>query len=181
MLRVLLQYLLTLVGKKAMPSLTPGKIAPTFQLATTTGKALSLREALGKGPVLVAFFKASCPTCQYTFPYLERIHQQLREHGVQVWGVAQDSAQEATRFAKTYGLTFPILIDDHPYKTSRDYALQYVPSLFLVKSDSRIEISSEGFCKADLLAIQKSLAQSLSAKPPALFLPSEKIPEYKPG
>jgi hypothetical protein len=53
--------------------------------------------------------------------------------------------------------------------------------MFLVKSDGRIEISSEGFCRADLLAIQKSLAQSLSATPPALFLPSERIPEYKPG
>jgi peroxiredoxin len=164
-----------------MPSLTAGKIAPAVQLATTTGKVLSLHEALGKGPVLLAFFKASCPTCQYTFPYLERIHQQLREQGVQVWGVAQDNAQDSARFAKTYGLTFPILIDDRPCKTSRDYNLQYVPSIFLVKSDARIEISSEGFCKADLLAIQKSLAESLSASPPALFLPSETIPEYKPG
>jgi len=181
MLRVLLQYFLTLVGKKSMPSLAAGKIAPTFQLATTTGKAVSLQEALGKGPVLLAFFKTSCPTCQYAFPYLERIHQQLREQGVQVWGVAQDNAQDSARFAKTYGLTFPILIDDRPYKTSRDYSLQYVPSIFLVKSDGRIEISSEGFCRADFLAIQKSLAQSLSATPPALFLPSERIPEYKPG
>jgi peroxiredoxin len=164
-----------------MPSLTAGKIAPTFQLATTAGTSLSLQEALGEGPVLVAFFKASCPTCQYAFPYLERIHQQLREQGVQVWGVAQDNAQEATRFAKTYGLTFPILIDDHPYRTSRDYSLQYVPSTFLVRSNGHVEISSEGFCKADLLAIQESLAQSLSATPPALFLPSERIPEYKPG
>jgi len=56
-----------------------------------------------------------------------------------------------------------------------------VPSLFLVKADGRVEISSEGFSKADLLAIQKSLAQLLSATPPALFLPTEGIPEYKPG
>jgi peroxiredoxin len=164
-----------------MPTLTAGKIAPTFQLATTTGKVLSLQEALGKGPVLLAFFKISCPTCQYTLPYLERIQQQLRKQGVQIWGVAQDNAQDAARFAETYGLTFPILIDDRPYKISRDYRLEYVPSIFLVKSDGRIEISSEGFCKTDLLAIQKSLAQTLSATPPALFLPAETIPEYKPG
>jgi len=164
-----------------MPTLSAGKIAPAFQLATTTGKVVSLQESLGKGPVLLAFFKTSCPTCEFTFPYLERLHQQLREHGVQVWGVAQENAQDSARFAKAYGLTFPVLIDDLPYKISRDYSLEYVPSLFLVKSDGHIEISSEGFCKADLLAIQKSLAQSLSATPPSLFLPSERIPEYKPG
>jgi hypothetical protein len=44
-----------------------------------------------------------------------------------------------------------------------------------------MEISSEGFCKSDLLTIQRSLAESLSTTPPALFLPTEKIPEFKPG
>ena len=179
MLRVLLQYSLSLFGKKPMPTLTAGKIAPAFQLATTTGKSLSLQEALREGPVLVAFFKVSCPVCQFTFPFLERIHQQFRGSGVQIWGVAQDSAPDATRFARTYRLTFPILIDDHPYKTSREYNLTSVPSIFLVKSDGRVEISSEGFSKADLLAVQKSLAQSSSVTP--LFLPTENVPAYKPG
>ncbi len=164
-----------------MPTLSTGKTAPTFQLATITGGRLTLAEALSSGPVLLAFFKVSCPTCQFTFPFLERIHQQLHERGVQIWGVMQDKAQDGTRFAATYGVTFPILIDDAPYKVSRAYNLTHVPSLFLVKPDGRIEISSEGFSKADLLAIQKSLAQLLSAAPPALFLPTERIPEYKPG
>ena len=181
MLRVLLQYFSNLLGKKPMPTLSAGKTAPTFQLATTTGERLSLPEALASGPVLLAFFKVSCPTCQFTFPFLQRLYQQLREQGVQIWGVVQDKAQDGARFAATYGVTFPILIDDSPYKVSRAYGLTHVPSLFLVKPDGRIEISSEGFCKADLLAIQKSLAQLLSATPPALFLPTERIPEYKPG
>jgi len=181
MLRVLLQYFSTLWGKKPMPTLTAGKTAPPFELATTTGKSLSLQEALAKGPVLLAFFKVSCPTCQYTFPYLERLHQQLQETGVQFWGVAQDNAQDAARFATTFGVTFPVLIDDQPYKTSGKYSLKYVPTLFLVGSDGRVEISSEGFCKADLLAIQKLLTPPLSAPPAPLFLPSEKVPEYKPG
>jgi len=164
-----------------MPTLSTGKTAPAFQLTTTTGARLSLPEALASGPVLLAFFKVACPTCQFTFPYLKRIHQQLRDQGVQIWGVVQDKAQDGAHFAATFGLTFPILIDDAPYKVSRAYGLIHVPSLFLVKPDGHIEISSEGFCKADLLAIQKSLAQLLSATPPALFLPTERIPEYKPG
>ena len=180
-LRVLLQYFAKLLGKKSMPTLSTGKTAPAFQLATTTGSRLSLAEALSSGPVLLAFFKVSCPTCQFTFPFLERIYQQLRKHGGQVWGIVQDKAQDGARFAATYGVTFPILIDDSPYKVSRVYSLTHVPSLFLVKPDGRIEIFSEGFCKPDLLAIHRSLAQLLSATPPALFLPTEKIPEYKPG
>jgi peroxiredoxin len=180
-LRVLLQYFAKLLGKKSMPTLSAGKTAPTFELATTTGEHLSLLNAISGGPVLLAFFKVACPTCQFTFPFLERIHQQRRGQGAQIWGVVQDKAQDGTRFASTYGVTFPILIDDAPYKVSRAYNLTYVPSLFLIKPDGRIEISSEGFCKADLLAIQRSLAQVHSATPPALFLPTERVPEYKPG
>ncbi len=164
-----------------MPTLSTGKTAPTFQLPTTTGQSLSLPEALARGPVLLAFFKVSCPTCQFTLPFLERIHQQLRGQGVQIWGVVQDKAQDGARFAATYGVTFPILIDAPPYKVSRAYGLVHVPSLFLVKPDGNVDVSSEGFCKADLLAIHKSMAQGLSATPPALFLPTEKIPEFKPG
>ncbi len=181
MLRVLLQFFSNLLGKKSMPALSTGMTAPHFQLATTAGERLSLPAALSRGPVLLAFFKVSCPTCQFTFPFLERLYKQLREQGVQTWGIAQDKAQDGARFAATLGVTFPILIDDSPYKVSRAYGLMHVPSIFLVKPDGCTEISSEGFCKADFLAIQRSLAHLLSATPPALFLPNERVPEYKPG
>jgi peroxiredoxin len=164
-----------------MPPLDAGTIAPNFQLSRTSGERLSLPEALAGGPVLLAFFKVSCPTCQFTFPFLERLHQQFPEKGLQIWGVVQDKAAEGDRFAASFGVTFPILVDDSPYEVSRAYDLTHVPSLFLVNPDGRIEISSVGFSKADLLAIQRSLAQSICSTPPALFLSTEQIPEYKPG
>jgi len=161
--------------------LMAGENAPAFQLTTTRGEALSLQAALGKGPVLLAFFKVSCPTCQYTFPFLERLQLQSQGEGFHVWGVAQDNAQLATQFAKTFGVTFPILIDDSPYKVSRQYGLAHVPSIFLIRPDGHIELTSEGFCKSDLLAMQKWLLQPQSIAPAALFLPSERVPEFKPG
>jgi len=160
-------------------ALKPGKAAPDFQLTTTDGKRLSLSEALAGGPVLLAFFKVTCPTCQYTFPFLERLQQQLP--GARIWGIVQDSAQDGARFAANFRVTFPILVDERNYPVSRAYDPEHVPTLFLVKSDGCIEITSEGFVKADLAAMQKSLAASLSVAPPALFLPTERIPEYKPG
>ncbi len=164
-----------------MTALNAGKIAPLFELTTTTGERLSLDQALARGPVLLAFFKVTCPTCQFTFPFLERIYQQLREPGGQVWGIVQDKAQDGALFARNYGVSFPILIDDAPYKVSRLYNLAHVPTLFLVKPDGQIAMSSEGFSKAELLAIQESLAQLDSAAPALLFLPNESVPEYKPG
>lgn len=164
-----------------MPVLNTGMAAPPFVLAGMEGKNYNLQEGLSRGPVLAAFFKVSCPTCQYAFPFLERLYQQLRPQGGQVWGIVQDEASQARRFADEFRITFPILIDDSPYAISRKYRLEYVPSLFLIEPDGRVAVSSEGFCKADLLEMQKSLAQSLAAAPGPLFLPKEKVPEYKPG
>lgn len=180
-MNVLLKYVLGYFGRRFVPVLNPGKAAPPFVLAGTDGKNYSLQEGLAKGPVLAAFFKVSCPTCQYTLPFLERLYQQLRPRGAQVWGIVQDDASQGRLFAREFGITFPILTDASPYAISHNYKLEYVPSIFLIEANGQVAISSEGFCKADLLEIQKSLAKALSAAPGALFWPQEKVPEYKPG
>jgi peroxiredoxin len=164
-----------------VPTVTVGKIAPPFELASMDGKTYSLKDALSQGPVLAAFFKVSCPTCQYTFPFLERLYQQFRAQTVQFLGISQDTARDSQRFAKTHGVTFPILIDEEPYEISQEYGLEYVPTLLLIAPDGHVQISGDGFSKADLLEIQKHLAKHFSVTPPPLFLPGEKIPEYKPG
>lgn len=164
-----------------MSTVTAGKSAPPFELAALDGTKYSLQTALAQGPVLAAFFKVACPTCQYTFPFIERLHQQFRAQGVQIWGLSQDDTRDSQRFAKEYGITFPILLDDRNYKISREYGLHYVPTLFLIAPNGRVEISSDGFCKVDLLEIQKTLAKRFSLPPRQLFQPSDGVPEYKPG
>ena len=164
-----------------MSVLGVGRPAPQFGLSAIDGKKYSLQEGLKRGPVLVSFFKIACPTCQYTLPYLERLYQQLRSSGVQIWGISQDGVKDSQRFAREYAVTFPLLIDDYPYHISRKYGLEYVPSIFLIAADGSIAIQSDGFAKRHLLEIQKSLAQTLSASVGVLFQPSEKVPEFKPG
>ena len=56
-------------GGRTMAALSPGTPAPDFTLRAMDGKQFSLRDALARGPVVAAFFKISCPTCQYTFPF----------------------------------------------------------------------------------------------------------------
>ena len=164
-----------------MPPLATGTLAPPFHLTSMDGKPYSLPTGLKQGPVLAVFFKVACPTCQFTLPFVERLYRQLRGAAGQVWGIAQDDPQQSQKFAKQYGLTFPILIDEEPYEVSRKYALKYVPTLFLIGPDGHVEISGDGFSKADLNAMQKFLAKHLSVTPAALFEPSDHVPEYKPG
>ncbi len=167
--------------ENVVSTVTVGKLAPPFELISMEGRGYSLQNLQAQGPVLVAFFKVSCPTCQYTFPFLERLYRQLGPNGVQVVGISQDNARDSQKFARQFGVTFPVLIDAEPYAVSRKYGVEFVPTLFLIAPDSQVEVSGDGFSKSDLLAIQESLARHLSTTPPALFRPGEKVPEYKPG
>jgi peroxiredoxin len=173
-----------LMRTRGNPTVEAGQAAPPFRLDGVDGKKYALTEALARGPVLAAFFKVACPTCQYTFPFIERIFQQLRSAGAkdfEVWGICQDNASHSREFAKEYGITFPVLLDDEPYALSQEYGLQFVPTLFLIAPDGRVEIASDGFSKIDLLSIQRRLAEHKSVQLPALFQPREKVPEFKPG
>jgi len=164
-----------------MGTIKKGEAAPAFELPGMEGGHYSLQKALARGPLLTAFFKVSCPTCQYTLPFVERLHQQFRANGIQIWAVSQDDARDSRRFAKEFGTTFPVLIDEYPYETSREYGIKFVPTLFVISSGGKVELVTDGFAKVDILEIQKWLAKSCSVQPPALFLPNEKVPEFKPG
>src|SRR5690348_10185421 len=116
-----------------MALISPGGKAPAFNLIGMDGKTYSTGDALPRGPLLTAFFKISCPTCQYTFPFLERLYQQFLKAGaagIQLWGISQDNLDNTKRFAGEWGVTFPLLLDNAPYEISQSYGLTHVPSLF---------------------------------------------------
>ena len=163
-------------------SLEAGQKAPSFDLKSLSGEKRSLTDTLSRGPAVVAFFKTSCPTCQYAFPFLERLYQRFSGGSVQFVGVSQDSPEDTAEFCQEYGLSFPMLVDHEDYVASSAYGLHFVPTIFLIQPSGEIQISSEGFCKVDFLAIHSELSQVASANGgPELFPSNESIPEYKPG
>ncbi len=125
---------------------------------------------LGNGPVLVAFFKISCPTCQFTFPYLDR----LSRGGVRFLGVSQDDAAATGAFAKRFGVTFPVVRDDGGYPASNAFGITHVPAMYLVETDRSISHAWTGFSKRDM----ERLAERVAI--PA-FHPMEKVPDWKAG
>src|SRR5215467_5823888 len=132
-----------------MTALATGAKAPEFELKTSDGKQFSLEAELANGPVVLAFFKVSCPTCQYTFPFLERLHKAYKNEHVRVIGVSQNDSAETAAFAREFGVTFPILLDDtRKYPVSNAYGLTNVPTIFWIAQDGEIEVSSVGWVKA---------------------------------
>jgi peroxiredoxin len=164
-----------------MTSVLAGHKAAPFTLSGADGRKYSLDEALQKGPVVLAFFKISCPVCQYAFPFIERIHKACGDERVSIWGLSQDNARDTKDFSAEYGLTFPSLLDEKGYAVSNAYGITNVPTVFLIAPDGRVQVSSNGFSKKDLETIAAELGKHLSKPAATVFRPDEIVPDYKPG
>lgn len=165
-----------------MPALIAGKTAPSFELNTLDGKPFQLREALARGPVVLAFFKVSCPTCQYAFPLYERLFKAYQNRRVTLVGVSQNDSKETAAFTKEFGTTFPILLDDtRKYPVSNAYGLTNVPTLFWIGSDGEIELSTVGWSKADFEQINRKMAEADRTAPAPLYQPGEDILDFRAG
>jgi peroxiredoxin len=160
-------------GRRKKGLLEAGAKAPDFQLKTLDGSARSLQEILAAGPVLLAFYKISCPVCQLTVPYLERLSA---SNALQVVGISQDDATATRGFANRFGLTFPTLLDSsaEDYPASNAYGITSVPTMFIVETGGGISRSIPGFSKRDFveLGIRTGVAP---------FAPDDDVPEWKAG
>jgi peroxiredoxin len=169
------------LGGEKMAALTPGKMAPPISLKTLTGETATLQAALKKGPVVAAFFKVSCPTCQFSAPFLERLHEAYGGEKFTLWGISQDDAADTREFCQELDVEFPILIEAPGYAVSNRYGITNVPSIFLISPDGKIEETSVGFSKAEMELMAAAAAHATGIKPAPLFRPSENVPALKPG
>lgn len=164
-----------------MTEIHAGNVAPEFSLKDLGGKSYSLPALLQKGPVVASFFKVSCPVCQFTFPFVERLFQRYGGDGVTFLGISQDDAKSTKAFANEFGVTFPMALDEKGYPASNAYGLTMVPTIFLIEPDGTVKVSSMGFEKKDLETIAKELAGRRKLAPAALFRADERVPAQKPG
>jgi len=166
-----------MASAKQPRTLQAGAHAPEFDLPVLDGKGKqNLAGALASGPVLLTFFKVTCPTCQLTLPFIERMFKGAKNGATRMFAVSQDDAEATREFNQEFGITMPTLLDGEKqgYPVSNAYGLTNVPSLFLVEPDGNISWSLIGFHKKDL----EALGAKVGVSP---FRPGENVPEMKGG
>lgn len=164
-----------------MAKVRTGNKAPNFELKDLGGKRVSLQEGLKRGPVVAAFFKVSCPVCQFTFPFLERLFRAYDSDRTTFWAISQDDARDTRDFCAEHGVTFPALLDDDGYAASNDYGITNVPTYYLIAPGGTVQVDSVGFGKQALEKISEELASFLGRPIAPVFEPGEIVPDSKPG
>ena len=116
----------------------PKGAAPNFSLSRIDGDGkLELASLRGKAVVL-NFWASWCNPCKDESPYLERLWREKRGQGLVLVGVnEEDVSEDARRFVRRYGLSYPV-VRDRSGGLRDDYGLLGYPETFVVDRRGRI-------------------------------------------
>lgn len=92
-------------------TITVGKPAPAFELASSEGGTVKLADLAGAPAVLYFYPKDSSPGCTTEAEGFRDAMPALAKLGVKVFGISKDSIASHCRFRDKAGLTFPLLSD----------------------------------------------------------------------
>ncbi len=90
---------------------TIGQSAPAFSLTTGSGERVTLSNFRGKAVVLYFYPKDDTPGCTKEACSFQANRSKLTVADAVVLGVSRDTPDSHERFAKKFGLTFPLLSD----------------------------------------------------------------------
>ena len=90
-----------------------GEMAPEFQLPASDGSVVDLKEAAGRGTVVLFFYpKADTPGCTKEACGFRDAIADYRKMDVPVYGISPDPIKAVKKFADKYKLNFPLLADE---------------------------------------------------------------------
>jgi peroxiredoxin len=114
--------------------------------------------------------------CQFTFPFLERIHAARTDQELQFIGISQDDPESTAEFNRQFGVTFPTLLDteESGYQASNKYGISHVPTMVLIERDGTVGWALDGFSRSEL----EKLGARAGAKP---FRKDDYVPEWRSG
>jgi peroxiredoxin len=90
----------------------PGQMAPDFKLKGPGGAFYTLSEHQGESAVMLVFYPlAFSAVCSHQLPELEKRIGEFEQAGAVVYGISVDSHHANAAFARSLGLSFPLLSD----------------------------------------------------------------------
>ena len=127
-----------------------GDVAPNFVVSRADGQGTVDLSALRGHVVVIDFWATWCGPCRESMPVLERIYAKYHRAGLELASINSDGgtvdAARVLAFARRYGLTFPVAIDDG--RASALYRVDSVPRILIVDKAGLIRAEHLGVFSA---------------------------------
>lgn len=161
-----------------MAALDPGASFPRITLRDESGAPADRKRG---GETLFAVFKTTCPVCELTWPYLERIRKIAEGGSFSIVAVTQDDPAKTKAFNARLHTKLETVYDREPWPASDALGVTNVPTLFRVGADGVIAETVVGFDRERLQALAARAAAASGKPAPKLFTASDHAPAFKPG
>ena len=139
---------------KKVPSPLMGRPAPDFQIDELYGEQkISLSEFKGI-PIVLNFWASWCAECQTEAFILEDFYQKYGADNKQLVmiGIAiQDSPKKARNFARHFGKSYLLGLDDEAGNIALDYEIYGVPETFFIDPEGNIFHKTIGLITTELM------------------------------
>lgn len=113
-----------------------GHLAPDFTLATPQGETITLTDYVNRfgesgQPVILNYWASWCGPCRIETPELQSASLKFKNQ-VAILGINQgESAETVSEFALSYGLSYPLLVDEDN-TVNRDYGINSLPTTIFI-------------------------------------------------
>ena len=130
-------------SNKLASALHVGGVIPFFTLSDTNGVQWSVKDLLGKGPLVVIFYRGGwCPYCSIQLHSVQAAAPRIEELGATVLAIAPELPMRQNEMKHLHHLTMPLLHDEGNHVARSFGIIDTLPS--------------------DLLAVYKALGHELS-------------------
>ena len=119
-----------------------GKPAPDFTLQDLAGRRVALKQLRGQ-VVVLDFWATWCGPCRIDMPRVEALHNELKDHGLRVFGVNGEDGQVARAYIDGNGYTFPTL-SDPGMAVSQMYEVSALPTAVVIDKQGRVGAYFQG-------------------------------------
>jgi peroxiredoxin/outer membrane lipoprotein-sorting protein len=119
-----------------------GRPAPDFQLQELSGRKVALKELRGH-VVVLDFWATWCGPCRIDMPRIEALHNELKDQGLQVFGVNGEDAALARSYLQRNSYTFPTL-SDPGMQVAQLYEVNALPTAVVIDKEGKIAAYLQG-------------------------------------
>jgi len=128
---------------------------------SNSGQALEMDKYAGK-VMYLDFWASWCPPCAKSFPFLNEIHQQYHQQGLQVIGINLDEVPEdADHFLSEHPAEFT-LASDLSKQCAEDLGVAAMPSSYLIDRNGVIRHIHLGFRAGETQELREKVLQLLA-------------------
>jgi peroxiredoxin len=120
-----------------------GVFVTPMPTVTLSGEEVVLGEPAAPGFQVLYYFTTTCPYCLASIPAWQEIASRAAEHGISVYAISLDPAEDAAAYVEEHGLSYPVVtLPHHKYRAL--YRTRRIPQTVIVDAEGQVAYGRSG-------------------------------------